>query len=441
MTPQDAIRSYPTNAMGLARKTLSYRWICLGMLFLGILLAFLVRLAPAIAIPNLRDAFAIDMAQLGLVTSLYMWPFALMQPVAGIVVDTLGPRRSVTIFLVIAGIGQILLAVAPGYPIALLGRGLTGVGFSTLFVGGAAIMAQWFRPREFAFLTGLWTSVANLGSVAATAPLAMLIALVGWRLCFGFIGVAVLALAVLVFAFVRNRPCDLQLPSIAEIDGGLPPVAVGSAASLGEGILAILRTRNTWLIGGYAFTLFGTMTMMQGFFAVPYLMDVYGLGQQQVANLLTLWAAGLIAGCSIWGFAAGTVFSSLKAVVLWGAVTYGLLWTVLAVRPDGLDSALLWLAMFWGGFFAATWIPCYALLRDSVPPMMIATAMGVLNLFFWLGGAVYQQLCGLVLQTFTDASGETPLIAYRVVIWIALASVAASVALIGASRTQRACAA
>jgi hypothetical protein len=123
--------------------------------------------------------------------------------------------------------------------------------------------------------------------------------------------------------------------------------------------------------------------------------------------------------------------------VLWGAVTYGLLWAVLAVQPDGLDSALLWVAMFWGGFFAATWIPCYALLKESVSPRMIGTAMGVLNLFFWLGGAVYQQLSGLVLQAFTDASGETPLIAYRVVIWIALASVAASVAMIGTSRTQQ----
>jgi hypothetical protein len=120
------------------------------------------------------------------------------------------------------------------------------VGFSILFVGGAVIMAQWFRPREFAFLTGVWTSVANIGSVVATAPLAMLIALVGWRLCFDFIGIAVLALAMLVFIFVRNRPSDLQLfPRHSAAADRLQP-ASAKVATRAAGSNGSRRNHHSW---------------------------------------------------------------------------------------------------------------------------------------------------------------------------------------------------
>jgi MFS family permease len=141
----------------------------------------------------------------------------------------------------------------------------------------------------------------------------------------------------------------------------------------------VLRERNTWLLGGYAFLLFGTMTMMQGLWAVPYLMDAYGQTQQQAANALTLWAIGLIVGCTLWGYVADKIVSSRKAVVLAGAVVYALLWALLAICPVGLPLGMLWLAMFWGGFFASTWIPSYAQLKDSVPPQVVGTAMGILN--------------------------------------------------------------
>jgi hypothetical protein len=125
---------------------------------------------PRWALPDLQAAFGLTAAELSLLTAVYLWPFALMQPVAGLLTDTLGPRRSVTIFLIIAGLGQLLLALAPNFALALTGRACTGIGTSILYVAAARIMAQWFRRREFGTLTGAWTSVANLGGIVAAAP-------------------------------------------------------------------------------------------------------------------------------------------------------------------------------------------------------------------------------------------------------------------------------
>jgi sugar phosphate permease len=206
---------------------------------------------------------------------------------------------------------------------------------------------------------------------------------------------------------------------------------------LGQAVLVVLRERNTWLLGGYAFLLFGTMTMMQGLWALPYLMDAYDETRQQAANALTLWAIGLIVGCTLWGYVADKIVRSRKAVVLAGAVAYGGLWAVLAIYPVGLPSVLLSVAMFWGGFFASTWIPSYAQLKDSVPSEVVAAAMGILNLFFWLGGAVYQQVSGLILAGFPKPNGQTPVAAYQAVFWLCLASVGLSIILVVLTREQR----
>jgi sugar phosphate permease len=170
---------------------------------------------------------------------------------------------------------------------------------------------------------------------------------------------------------------------------------------------------------------------------VPYLMDVHGQSQQQAANALTLWAVGLIVGCTLWGYVADRIVGSRKRVVLVGAVVYALLWALLALHPAGLPVGLLWVAMFWGGFFASTWIPSYAQLKDTVPPQVVATAMGILNLFFWLGGAVYQQVSGLILAGFPKLDGHTPVQGYQTLFWWCLGSVGLSVVLVALSKEER----
>ena len=406
------------------------------MLFLSAFLSFSIRLAPAVALPNLQATFGLTAAALGLLTSLYLWPFAFMQPVAGLLVDRLGPRRSVTIFLIIAGLGQLLLAMAPSFAFALLGRASTGIGASILYVAAAKIMAQWFRPREFGTLTGAWTSVANLGGIAAAAPLAAGLPFIGWRTSFAALGVAVLVTALLVSVEVRDSPADLGWPTL--IDPGDPTQSARATQPLPfvESLGIVLRAPNTWLLGGYAFLLFGTMTMMQGLWAVPYLMDINGYTQQEAANMLTLWSVGLIVGCTLWGYVADKVVKTRKGVICTGAVVYAFLWILLAIEPAGLPKSLLQLAMFWGGFFASTWIPAYAQLKEAVPPQVVATAMGVLNLFFWLGGAFYQQVSGLILESFPKQGGHIPLDGYQTVFWICLGSVVLSVILAACTKEQ-----
>jgi hypothetical protein len=63
--------------------------------------------------------------------------------------------------------------------------------------------------------------------------------------------------------------------------------------------------------------------------------------------------------------------------------------------------------------------------------------MGILNLFFWLGGAVYQQVSGLILAGFPKANEHSPVAGYQAVFWLCLGSVGLSVILVALSKEHR----
>jgi sugar phosphate permease len=156
---------------------------------------------------------------------------------------------------------------------------------------------------------------------------------------------------------------------------------------------------------------------------------VYGYRQQEAAAALTLWSVGLIIGCTLWGYMADQVMGTRKGVVVPGAAVYALLWVLLVVYPEGLSPGMVHLALFWGGLFAPTFVPSYAQLKDSVPPQVVATAMGVIGFFVWLGGACFQQVSGVILASFPKVAGHTPVTAYRLVFGLCLASVMMSLVL------------
>ena len=110
----------------LLSKALRYRWLIFWILAFAYILVYFHRLCPAVvAVDMMRDLHA-GGALLGLLGSAYFYPYALMQLPAGLLSDSWGPRRTITLFFVIAFMGSLLLALAPSLFWAIVGRTLVG---------------------------------------------------------------------------------------------------------------------------------------------------------------------------------------------------------------------------------------------------------------------------------------------------------------------------
>ena len=147
----------------------------------------------------------------------------------------------------VAALGSLIFGLAPSLDIAVAARVMVGLGVSMVFIPTMKILSQWFRIREFAFMTAILTTMGGLGALVAATPLALMTGWVGWRVSFEIIAAGTFLIAILVWLFVRNRPQDMGWPSVAEIDhigpgASAPPIVI----SLWEGARSVITEKRFW---------------------------------------------------------------------------------------------------------------------------------------------------------------------------------------------------
>ncbi|MBU0986661.1 MAG: MFS transporter, partial [Proteobacteria bacterium] len=201
-----------------AKKMLRFRWLIFLVLALAYLFVYFHRLSLSVVANDLIGDFQTTASTMGFLGSIYFYCYAVMQFPAGLLSDSLGPRKSVTFFLVIASVGSIIFGFAPTIKIAVIGRVMVGLGVSMVFIPTMKILSQWFRAREFAFMSGILNAMGGVGVLAATWLLALMTLTFGWRLSFELIGVCTFIIVALVWLIVRDRPADKGWPSIPQID-------------------------------------------------------------------------------------------------------------------------------------------------------------------------------------------------------------------------------
>ena len=84
------------------------RWTTFMLVVLAYALSFFHRMAPATIAADLQQTFAASAALLGGISATYFYIYTLMQIPTGVLADTLGPRRILTLGGIIAGAGSLL---------------------------------------------------------------------------------------------------------------------------------------------------------------------------------------------------------------------------------------------------------------------------------------------------------------------------------------------
>src|SRR5512133_2395736 len=100
-------------------KTLRYRRFIFWILAFGYVLVFFHRLCPAVVATDMMGDLHAGGALIGFLSSAYFYPYALMQLPAGLLSDTWGPRRSITVFFFLAGAASIAFALAESAGMAM----------------------------------------------------------------------------------------------------------------------------------------------------------------------------------------------------------------------------------------------------------------------------------------------------------------------------------
>lgn len=409
-----------------------YRWLIFGILGTIYFLACLHRVAPTVIARDLAQAFNADAVVLGLIASSYFYLYSAVQPPVGILADTIGPRMVVTIFTIIAAAGGFIFGTASNAAMSMLGRALIGVGVGGVFVPSLKIFSKWFRASEFASLTGILLAISGLGGLSAALPLTYLVLFLGWRLSFVLLGAFSLFLALICWVVVRDRPEDKGWPPMEIEVAQSQPVASELPEDMRtfKRLGLIFRSFNFWMITLALFFSGGVSLTFQGLWAVPYLIDAYGLSRAKAGGLLMLIPFGFAVGALVFGLLIDRLALNRKSVVICSMSLSISCWIILLFF-GGRSSYLLVVPLFLalgllgGGYLTVI----MTITKELFPTWLTGTAVGLINPAAFLATALYQPLTGFLLDRVGPLdSGAYPLEAYQLVFIVFLISL--SIALI-----------
>jgi sugar phosphate permease len=414
----------------LLSKTLRYRWVIFALLAAGYILVFFHRICPAVLAVDLMRDLNSGGSLTGLLGAAYFYPYAIMQLPAGLLSDFWGPRKTISFFFVIAFIGSVIMGMAPTVAWAILGRSLVGVGVGMLFVPTLKILSQWFRPSEFAIMAALMLTMGGVGSITATTPLVWLSAWIGWRQAFLLVGGFTLVVAVLVWILVRNRPADLGWPApFAESTQVTPTIG------LVEGIKRVLSCRSYWFVGAWFFFDFAVFFTFGGLWGGPYLIHVYGMNRSQAGNMMFILAIGLVVGGPFLSWLSDKVFKGRKPVLVMCAVIVTAITALMAFLTADIPLWGLYLIYFFLPIFGNTSGAIgFTMNKELFPVAMAGTATGLVNLFPFVAGAVFQPLFGYILERYGKVGGAFTAEGYQAAFVVLF--IAAILALVSAMLTR-----
>lgn len=383
-------------------KMLRYRWWIFATLGLAYFFVYFHRLSLSVVADDLVRDFRATAAAIGLMGSVYFYCYAVMQLPAGLLADSIGPRKTVTMFLLIAAVGSFLFGLAPTIEFAFIGRVLVGFGVSMVFIPTMKILSRWYRANEFASMAGIFNAVGGMGVLAGTWLLGLAATRMGWRLSFELIGLCTLAIVFLAWLVVRDHPGDKGWPDINELEPNTNPPA--ASIPLLAGMRRVLTTPHFWPVAVWFFFDCGIFFGFGGLWGGPYLMQVYGMNRTEAGAILSMIAWGMIIGSPLMGLLSDRLLRSRKKPFIICATLLSVELLFLYLHPAGLSRPVLYAVFFTLSVLAsAIVIVGFTTTKELFPVSIAGTSVGAVNLFPFLGGAVYMPLLGRVLDHFPGA--------------------------------------
>lgn len=342
----------------------------------------------AVIAPELSAELRLSAADLGAMSAIWFWTFAVSQFAVGWALDRFGPRQTISLMMLAAAAGAVALAQATNLTFCLLGMALIGFGCSPIYMGSLYLFGRAYPADRFAFLSSILLGLGSAGNLLGATPLAWASDAFGWRSTF----LAIAGLTVLSALLVRWLLTD-------------PPKADGGrSSSFLAGIGEIVTIRALWPLLPITLTSYAVILAERGLWVGPYLAEVHGLDPVARGNVVLLMAAAMSVGALLFGLL-DRVVASRKLIVAASTGLTAAAFAILALVPTG---AVVWSSALLGaiGAIGMSYAVLMAHARAFFPDHVLGRGITTMNFVFFSGAGILQAVSGSWLAEL-HAAGHT----------------------------------
>jgi len=367
-------------------------WLVWGLATTAYLVALFHRVVFGVAGESTADRLGVTLPALGVFTLVQLSMYVVGQIPAGTAADRLGPRRTLLIGLTLMAVGEATFALSHAFGLALAGRALVGFGDAMIFVNVLRVAHSWFPERRQALVAALTAATGGLGQLAATIPLQVALADLGWATTFAAVVAFTALLAVGVWLVVRDRPAGVPAP---------PQHAHAPIVQTLRDAARRTGTRHGFCVHASLMAPFAIFTAMWG---VPYLQHAQGFTHGQAAALLLVCVAAFTLAMPLVGLVASRGLRTENRVVVGlGALVAGTL-ALLALWPGGtVPRPLLIAGLAVIGIGGSASIAAFDIARREAPGHATGAAVALVNCGGFLSAALGAWVVGLLLPDHAGA--------------------------------------
>jgi MFS family permease len=343
---------------------------------------YLLRVMPAIIVPNLIQTLAISTSQVGMIASFYFLTYTPMQILVGTIMDHFGVRLPLSIATFACAVGAYIFSI-PTLGCAQLGMLLIGFGSAFAFVGVLKIAADWLPNHYFALISGITTTLGMLGAISGETSLATVIADHGiTQALYGLSALGVL-LTILLALTITDKQLLRSTKYIHELQ------------KLLFDLWFVAKKPQIWIVGLIGMLLYTPTTTFAGLWGVPYIQMTRGLNAHDAGQVVSMIFVGWAVGGPLVGMLTNWLQSRKKILVASAVLCAIILIKIIYFEPSSIEALMGW--MFLLGFVSSGEILVFAIAHDIIPNNLAGTAVSLTNMLVMVSG-VMQYLIGLLLE-------------------------------------------
>ncbi|CAM2926752.1 major facilitator superfamily (MFS) transporter [Legionella steigerwaltii] len=359
--------------MSTSRVVAWFVWIVASIFYAY---QYVLRVMPNIMMNDITSQFHIDATVFGQFSGVYYLGYSLMHLPIGIMLDRFGPRKVMTLCILLPVIGLLPLIFADHWVYPLIGRALIGIGSSAAILGTFKIIRMTFKEQHFSRMLSFSVMIGLIGAVYGGEPVSYMCQTLGYKVVIEVFIAIGLILACLTYFIVPDEKPTYH-------------------ASVLTNIKTVFSNRKVILLCCFAGLMLGPLEGFSDVWGSGFLRQVYGFNSSTANYLPSMIFIGMCFGSPILsliaektGYYLGTIIAAgIAMCVVFTALIMGML-TVSSITISfilvGMCCAYQILAIYKASTF--------------VPENLAGLTTAIANMIIMIFGYAFHSVIGFIIN-------------------------------------------
>ncbi|MEA5072858.1 MAG: MFS transporter [Eubacterium aggregans] len=352
----------------------SRKWLLLILLLAAFSVTFMTRFVWSPLNSTVSEALGLSKIASGSFMSAFFIGYVITQIPGGMLADKFGVKYVISVGVLLTGLASIGMSFMAGYAQGMIFRIITGLGAGVVMACYSKVISENFEQKDRGIAFGILLIGPTVGLTLANQIGAAVLTAYGWQTAFRVVGYIAIAVAVILFIFIKNTKAETP----------------GEKVTLLTGIKYVLSTRNLIFLCLAGF-LYMFLNLGVSTWANAYLGSI-GYDTAQAAGIMSIYSIGGILGSLLTGVIVKKTNISVKYYLIG---VYLLIAAVTLIFGFQTQLMVLKVAGFVYGF--ASYLPnahLNALTLKFAPEHLSGSVMGVQNCVFQLASILSPMIVG-----------------------------------------------